>query len=371
MPISEFRKQQAKSKKVTIVTCYDKKILIGVEAKYEELNKALKEEGSDAHRIHENNYSVKSAAKIVLKCFKLDGVVHIRSLGPLTFFLLPNLLYWKLKGVKARLEVPTPVSMCVNEIAKSKKLLLRKVLIISLYFLQFPWLFLLFERVFQYAPETGYWNILSRIKRFSFISNYIDTKSVNFIKRPLFLGQSINLCCIGNLSYWHGYDLLIKSLSSKKVLNTGGKELSINVHIVGMGAEYKALKELALSLGLQEQVVFHGLKYESELDEIINYCDIGVCSLALYRRGLNVASELKARKYLAHGLPIIYTSDDEALRSLTFAFQVPNLSNALKLTDAIEYFLGLSANGLLSSTHDVRESATPLIDFHNNIEMFT
>ena len=46
---------------------------------------------------------------------------------------------------------------------------------------------------------------------------------------------------------------------------------------------------------------------------MFNLCDIGVNSLAMYKKGFNVTMELKAREYIARGLPFICAVDDPAL----------------------------------------------------------
>lgn len=121
--------------------------------------------------------------------------------------------------------------------------------------------------------------------------------------------DAIHILALASMSYWHGYDRLIRSLAAYT-----GKQ-NIVIHMVGPNdggsvPEWKALTE---ELGLQEKVIFHGAKSGDELSEMFDLCDIGVNSLGMYRKGFSVTSELKAREYAARGLPFICSVDDPAL----------------------------------------------------------
>lgn len=121
--------------------------------------------------------------------------------------------------------------------------------------------------------------------------------------------ETIHILALASMSYWHGYDRLIRALAEY----TGDQKVVI--HMVGPNdggsiPEWKALTE---ELGLTDRVIFHGSKSGRELDEMFDLCDIGVNSLGMYRKGFSVTSELKSREYAARGLPFVCSVDDPAL----------------------------------------------------------
>lgn len=141
------------------------------------------------------------------------------------------------------------------------------------------------------------------------ISNGISLELVK-PREPEYDPDAIHILALASMSYWHGYDRLIRSLAEY----TGS--MDVKIHMVGGndgGAipEWKALVE---ELGLQEKVLFHGQKSGADLDEFFNLCDVGVNSLGMYRKGFSMTSELKSRDYSGRGLPFICSVDDPDLQ---------------------------------------------------------
>ena len=102
--------------------------------------------------------------------------------------------------------------------------------------------------------------------------------------------------------------------------------------------EWKALSE---SLGLGEKVIFHGQMSGDALEEMFNLCDVGVNSLAMYKKNFEASTELKAREYIARGLPFICAVDDPVLE---FAkerlwFRIPNDDSIPDMGEIVEFVL--------------------------------
>ena len=119
----------------------------------------------------------------------------------------------------------------------------------------------------------------------------------------------IHLLALASMSYWHGYDKLIRSIAEYK------RDTQVILHMVGgnSGGSLEDWKQLAEELGVTDRVIFHGQKSGKELEELFDICDLGINSLALYRKDLYSASELKAREYAARGLPFVRSVDDKVL----------------------------------------------------------
>lgn len=112
----------------------------------------------------------------------------------------------------------------------------------------------------------------------------------------------------GSFSSWHGLDLLISAASDCNISSDSPK---IIVHLVGIVDP--PLDGDGLSRNEKVEFVFHGYLNKDRYVEVLNKCDVGIGSLALYRKNLNEASTLKVREYLAMGLPVIAAHKDSSL----------------------------------------------------------
>jgi glycosyltransferase involved in cell wall biosynthesis len=84
---------------------------------------------------------------------------------------------------------------------------------------------------------------------------------------------------------------------------------------------------------------WHGLLERDALIQVLARADVGIGTLALHRKGLEEASALKVREYLAVGLPVIVGCRDPDLQGLEpYALTLPNternIENGLSAIDA-------------------------------------
>ena len=166
------------------------------------------------------------------------------------------------------------------------------------------------------------------------IENGIDIKSIP-VRNPLNETDTIHILALASMSYWHGYERIIKSLGAYK----GSQKVII--HMVGGndGGCLPEWKELTHQLSLDDKVIFHGQMVGEPLEEMFNLCDIGVNSLAMYKKGFNVTMELKAREYIARGLPFICAVDDPALHYAEepMWLRVPNDDSIPDMNEIVEF----------------------------------
>lgn len=160
------------------------------------------------------------------------------------------------------------------------------------------------------APE------LYRGKAATNIDNGISPEMLP-VRQPRIDSTSIRLLCLASMSYWHGYDRLIRSLA-----NYQGPE-NVVIHMVGgnEGGSLAEWKRLVTNLGLTEHVVFHGPMYGDDLTSMFDLCDVGICSLGAYRKGLDETSELKAREFISRGLPFVTAVKDPLLTQFDQRFR--------------------------------------------------
>lgn len=131
-------------------------------------------------------------------------------------------------------------------------------------------------------------------------------------RKPVNDENCIHLLALSSMCEWHGYDRLILSLANYR------GDAKVQIHMVGKndGGCLEKWKNLAKEQGLEEQVIFHGSMYGTDLDQMFDLCDVGINSLGMYRKGIDSTSELKTREYIARGLPFVRSVRDEMIDEL-------------------------------------------------------
>ncbi len=143
------------------------------------------------------------------------------------------------------------------------------------------------------------------------IDNGIDVNAVKYVGDKLDFSNEINIVGVALIINIHGYDRIIEGLN--EYYKSGENARTVNFYIVGDGPEAPNLKNLVKKYGLENHVIFTGVKKGEELDGIFQSSNIAVASLAAHRRGGKVTSELKVKEYCARGIPFISTSKDVTL----------------------------------------------------------
>jgi hypothetical protein len=88
---------------------------------------------------------------------------------------------------------------------------------------------------------------------------------------------------------------------------------------------------------------------------------LAVGSLALVRKNLNTASELKSREYCAVGIPFIVVGDDPDFGDeAKFRIQ---LANRESIDDLVEFFEKFTPNLIDFSPEEIRSYAENHLDF--------
>ncbi|MEZ8970482.1 glycosyltransferase [Vibrio cyclitrophicus] len=165
------------------------------------------------------------------------------------------------------------------------------------------------------------------------IENAIDADIIETVK-PVPKKDTLNILCLANFSFWHGYDRLLNGLFEYR-----GKK-NVVIYFVGSGNEVDNLKAITEKNSLWGKVKFLGIKTGFELDEVINNIDIAVDSLGRHRSGHNENSSLKSKEYLAKGLPFIKSHADKAIDELKLnsVFQVSADESPIDIKELINWF---------------------------------
>lgn len=90
--------------------------------------------------------------------------------------------------------------------------------------------------------------------------------------------------------------------------------------------ELIGVDEVRLKCKIPENVNLHQFMKEQDYLPILAQADVAVGTLSLYRKGMNEASPLKVREYLAYGIPVIiaYQDTDFDSEDENFILQLPN-----------------------------------------------
>lgn len=107
---------------------------------------------------------------------------------------------------------------------------------------------------------------------------------------------------------WHGID---------KILALASRCPDWDFDVIGLDG--------ATSDGAAPNVAFHGPLERAAYEPVLARADVGIGSLALHRKGMDEASPLKVREYLAFGLPVIIGyRDTDFPDGAEFVLELPN-----------------------------------------------
>lgn len=193
------------------------------------------------------------------------------------------------------------------------------------------------------------------------IRNGIDVERIPLHHRDmpgneLATEKTIVLGTVAILQFYNGFERILKGL--REYYDSGG-EWRILFQIVGDGPEYTYYERMIEDLNLAEYVSLLGPLSGEKLDSFYDGIDIGVCSLGIYKNGVDLSSELKSREYLARGVPFILGCDldiEEHLAPDMF-YKVPNDDSTVHIKEIIMFFLRIMDrySDISNSMRDVAE----------------
>lgn len=165
------------------------------------------------------------------------------------------------------------------------------------------------------------------------MSNGINVDSVKPSKKIETQIDQLNIIFLAaRFAPWHGLDYAIQGLKQY----TGNTPILLhivgNINQISSLIEYSDLKNA--------EIKFHGELHGDELDTIFNHVDLGISSLGIHRVGLEEASVLKSREYLARGLPFVYAySDSDLTGEEEYALRVHvKETNYLDFEELVNFF---------------------------------
>lgn len=296
--------------------------------------------------------------KVVSLCNADIIILRNSILTPILFF---PMLRQRLLRRKIIIDVPTPLNVILTEINFRRTCWLSKIARKIIILILFPLAFWPANKIIQYAPESRYFSFGVK-RKIQLTANGIDVSQVKVRQTiPSWPCNTLVMIGVGSLAEWHGFDRVIKSMADylNKYENPSIKPTFI---IVGDGDARQDLERLARDLGLKEYVKFVGYKTGSELDVFFDKAHIAVASLGLYRKNLEMASDLKSREYAARGMPFLKSGYDfDFDPAPNFVFEVENNANPISLEDLIEWYNEMSQEA--TNFAKIRNFAEDNLDF--------
>ena len=174
----------------------------------------------------------------------------------------------------------------------------------------------------------------------------------------------INMVMVANVAESHGCDRVIEGL---RLYYQQEQAQEVNFHIVGGGdaSVCQKIAKMVQEYGLSQHVLLHSPMSGNALAAIYNICDVGVCSMGAYRKGLTKTSELKARDYMARGIPMIAGCDIDVASQKDYLYikQFPNDASPICISDIVDFYQELRAEkNEEQMSMDIRAQAYKRVD---------
>lgn len=294
---------------------------LGISKKVEGTVKAARELGLEA-KVKANKNSILGMLRFLCDiCFSKSHVLYIRFSDFAFPILFPILIFKRVMGHKIIVDVPTPRFVGVREIRGSSSMWYLKRVRILYNYISGPWVLWPAHRIVQYAGE-GWWFSLGLQKKTIQVGNGIYLSSKIPIRKDTKIPRVLRLLAVAQVAPWHGFDRVIRTIAFLK--NTQ-RDLSVYFTVVGDGQALAELKNLTKRLGLQKEVVFRGMLDGEELNQIFDENDIGISSMALFRKQMEEGSDLKTREYIARGMIVIGVGrDPDFSEDSPYRLTIPN-----------------------------------------------
>lgn len=143
---------------------------------------------------------------------------------------------------------------------------------------------------------------------------------------------------------WHGLERVLEGIRQH------AGTVRIQLHIVGR-PDREFVDYVA---PMQSFVKLHGEKHGGELDDLMAGMNLGLSTLALYRKQMQQACSLKTREYMARGLPFVLGYDDPDLSHTAwnsgFFWKVPNDGTPINIDELVRFAAKVSRRAEICST---------------------
>lgn len=138
------------------------------------------------------------------------------------------------------------------------------------------------------------------LKKMRDIFNGFSGKLCDYHSKDL---NRLSMIGVGTIFPYHGYEKIIMDMKETNCLLKNGREIFF--HIVGESAEITRLQLMVKKLKLENNVIFYGKQYGSDLEDIYEQANLGIGTLRLSLRNADIDTAIKNIEYLSYYLPVI------------------------------------------------------------------
>lgn len=172
--------------------------------------------------------------------------------------------------------------------------------------------------------------------------------------------KQIDLIAVAMFQKHHGYERLIKGL---KNYYNGKHSVEVKLHLVGEGYDLKKYKELVTVNHMEDRIKFYGQKTGKELDHIYAMSDIAVSSLGLHRIDIHYGTSIKSKEYLAKGLPIITSCDNDCVdQSFKYCLRFEEDDSDIDVNRIVDFYNMIRKTGVEQVRNEIRRYAKQKVD---------
>ncbi len=158
------------------------------------------------------------------------------------------------------------------------------------------------------------------------------------------LDNDIHMLAVANIQVMNGFDRVIEGISEYYETKEKSHPI-IHFHIVGPdrdGTKGK-LEQLVAEKKMEEYIHFEGPAFGAELEKYFSFADIAVGSMGLHRIGHTGIATLKAREYLAHGIPSISSGEDPVIpQNKDWCLAFPQDESPINMYQVLDYIKRVS-----------------------------
>ena len=163
------------------------------------------------------------------------------------------------------------------------------------------------------------------------LTNGIDVNNYSIKNYSKFRGNKLRMIFVSSFTgRWQGIDRLLKGVNNYR----GNISLEINI----VGSVEQDIKDLIKSLNLEQKIIFHEAKFGKDLNEVFDSMHIAIGTLAMHRKNLKYGATLKAREYMARGIPFVISYIDEDIaQDFPLVLRVPSDDSPVDMEKIIKF----------------------------------
>ena len=280
--------------------------------------------------------------------------------------LAPILFMKRLSGARVVIDVPTPCITATEEMAMPSLSFLGRLARTLGVYLNFPWGLWPAHRVLQYSEESKWFSLGNR-RRTKLVANGIAVAQIAQRSGvPSWPSGTFVLIGVASLAPWHGFDRVIRAIALHRRENPMENRPKVRFLVVGHGRVRGELEQLAHELKVDDAIDFMGLLTGKDLDDVFERGHVAVSSLGMFRNDLITTSVLKAREYVARGIPLVQASQDPDFEPLpSFVYRAPNTDTPLDLDDLLDWYTKFCEINLCPA--DIRQYAAERLDYQAKV----